>query len=231
MNNSSLLIYSILKNLEKLTFSVLKIGNKLEKEKEKIKKTNEGTLSWLNSSKMINKYNQQLIDNMNIKNIKDSIFKINSICNFNRTNKNLINRCKTFYNDIENGYYTHNDFIISYLHEALFVDKHTLIKLNKKRIKEIKKTLTAKQFNIDKEFLLSINKSPNNIDYHEFFKINNDGKNIIYDLIKNEYITTIFYLFFYRKYLTNTRENINFNTCKEYLHFERILNIILKYLN
>lgn len=231
MKNSSLLIFSIIKNLETVTFKILEIYANIEKVENKIKNINEGTVIWFNYSSRLNKLNKQLQDCMNIQNIEKTIFNILSVYIYKRTHKRTIYHCKRIYNDIENSYYSHKDLIICYLYESLFINKKINMNiLTKKRIKQIKNMLTAKQFNKDKKFLLQINDNLNIKDFSEYFIIKNNGTNIIFNLIKEGYITIIFFLFYYKKILTKSQKNINFK-CKEYLHFERLINIILKFLN
>ena len=230
MKNSTRLIFSILKNLERITFRVLKLGDTFEKTKKKLTTFNDGTVLYNKCEYRIEQQYKHILKLMTI-DIENDIFKILPYSNFQRANIQTVSVCKRIYNDIENGYYTHKQLVLSYLHESMFVDKKILIKnLNMKRIKEVKKLYTRKQFLVDKEFISNINSSLNITKVSDYFKINNDGENIIFNLIKKQFISPIFYLYFRKKLLTKLQENIKFNS-KEYLHFERLNNIIFKILN
>jgi len=230
MKNSSHLIFSIVKKLEPATFRVLKLGNNIEKAKKKLTTLNVGTVLHTKCKQRIEQLNENIKEVMD-SDIKNEIFKTVPYSSFQRGDFQTVLQCKRIYNDIENGYYTHKQFVVAYLHESMFVDKKIHIKkLTLKRINEIKKLYTMKQFNDDKKFISTINESLEITKISDYFKINNDGENIIFNLIKKRFVNPIFYLYFRKKLLTNYIENINLIN-KDYLHFERLNNIIFKFLN
>jgi len=231
MENSTHLIFSIVKKLESITFKTLNIGKKLENVKIKLAKLNKGTVAWVDCNARINKLYNELESSLDVSNIENQIFKYVAQSSFRYADSYTKMYCSKIYNNIENGYYTHKQFVIAYMYESLFVSKKIRIKnLNLNRIKEIKKLFTRKQFNADVDFLISINKSLNITKVQDYFKINNNGENIVYNLIKKGFISPIFYMYYYKKIFTNDKQSID-SKSKEYLHFERLNNIIFKFLN
>lgn len=229
MENSTHLIFSIVKKLETVTFRTLKIGAKLEKAKEKLAKLNKGTIGWMNGNSRVNQLYKELEESLDVSNIEKEIFKYVSQTSFKYADSYTKMYCSKIYNDIENGYYTHKQFVVAYMYECLFTDKKIRIKtLNLKRIKEILKLFTRKRFNSDIDFLVTVNESLSITNVQDYFKINNSGENIVYNLIKKEFVSPIFYLYYRRKFKND--EGIKTKS-KEYLHFERLNNIIFKFLN
>lgn len=229
MKNSTYLIFSIIKNLEKITFKTLNLCDELDNIKIEMLDLKHNKPKWKSRVKKSKKIKQQILDSLNVDTIINDIFKPTSRGWFNKSSDFVLRPCKRIFNDIENSYYNHNDFIICYLHESLFFTKVKLSDINYKRIKEVKSIFTKKQYNMDKMFVNTINDDLKLKNTELFFEINNTGDSIIYNLIKNNYVSIMFYLFFIKKVLTKTPENIILKT-KEYLHFERLNNIILKIL-
>jgi len=157
---------------------------------------------------------------------KDKLFKMVNTQGYNRVRNTPYGKIyKKIYNDIENGYYTHDDLIIFYIYKLIFSDDVKLPEIRYKNIKEIKKLFTEKQLKIDEKFILEIKNELKINNVIGFFKINIDGENIAYNLIKNKYISPIFYLKYYKRYLTKNKENNIFRN-EDFIRFEKLINII-----
>lgn len=156
---------------------------------------------------------------------KSKIFKEVIIEVYNRIQNTSYGKTyKKVYNDIENGYYTYDDMIIYFLYKSI-INKFKITDLTYKHIKEVRKLFTEKQAHIDLLFIINISKQLKIKSLRDFFKINVDGENIIYNLIKNKDISPIFYLQYYKKFLTNNEEN-NILKSNEFSHFEKLINTI-----
>lgn len=212
MLNSSLLIFSIIRNLE---IYVMKL-KKYIKNIDKLKKLD-------NSEDKINKIKNKIINSGDI----NDFFKILPYKVFKNTNKYYVKYVTRIYNEIESGCYSHNNIILYALHEYLFgnLDIKTI---NVDNIKNVIKLYSIDQLNVNKEFMLSINQNIK-IKLNDYFKINSNGDCIIYNLIKNKYVSPIIYLFISKKVFTNCEKHINFMSI-DYFQFWKLLEIIKKIL-
>jgi hypothetical protein len=231
MINSTYLIFSIIKKLENITFTMIKLVNHRDKCIDKLKKLNEDTVAWKKCKDRLQNINIKINDNLDDASVKKKVFSVVSKSSFNGADSFTLYHCKRIYNDIENGYYTHADLIISFLYKSLFDNKKVNINiLTSNEIKKITSKLTKNQFIIDKDIINELSKTMNIKNNFEYFKINDNGENIIFNLIKEDCVSIIFYLFYYKKLLTQDKEYIIFKS-KEYLNFERLCNIIFRFLN
>lgn len=157
---------------------------------------------------------------------KSKIFKLINVDGYNRIANTPYGKIyKKIYNDIENGYYTYEDLINFYIYKLIISNEVKLTEIKYKNIKEIKKLFTTEQLKIDKIFILNIKNKLKIENVIGFFKINANGENIAYNLIKNKYINPIFYLKYYKRYLTKYKENNIFKN-EDFIRFEKLINII-----
>jgi hypothetical protein len=93
------------------------------------------------------------------------------------------------------------------------------------------KNFTNKNLLINKNTIKEISQEMNFKNINEFFEIKEDGTNIIYSLTKKNLISSVFFINFCEKILTNRKENVILN--KEMERFERVsvkINKLLKIL-
>lgn len=156
---------------------------------------------------------------------RDNLFKpVWRGCFDNCRDSRLIIQCQRIYNELENHYYTYDDMIIALAYMYLFSENVKLSDLKTSNVVSICKKFTRSQLDIDKKFILNVNKYIKFNKLEDFFKLNDDCKSVIYELIMDKTISPIFYCYFVNKYLTNLFENDIFNT--EYKRFNKIISII-----
>lgn len=115
---------------------------------------------------------------------------------FNRSRDFTKRLCQTIYNDIENSFYTYNDFKVTLLYIYIFNRRMNYNELTEKNINRIKKIFSPKQLKKDQDFLLELNKRLK-LDISDYFKINERGKNTAYeDLIMKQRVSPYFYLLY-----------------------------------
>ncbi len=137
--------------------------------------------------------------------------------------KDLIKKyCFRIYNDIENSYYSYKDLTIATL--SLYYN-HEIFKYNSykyltdKYINIIKDKFSTEQYSKDKKFIENLNKNKG-ISFkknEDFFILREGGQSIIYDLIKKQYISPIFFIKLLNKFKFETKL-----MSKDYIRFERI---------
>ena len=133
-----------------------------------------------------------------------------------QSNKFLILFAKIIYNEIENGYYTHDDMILLSIANR-FDDKIVRIdKMEHKHIKTFRKWFCKKQLQKEMEFIKEIIKEANLKDFSELFEIRSPGQPIIYKLMKEQLISPMFYLYILLKKPLTLRENDAIFDTQEY---------------
>jgi hypothetical protein len=188
MENSSRLVFSVVKNLESLCKRV---------SKKKV--------------------------DYDIKNL----FKSFSNVGYSKVKESNKTFCARIYSDIENNYYSYKDLIIYCVYKSIFGETFGLYNINRKSIHNVKKLFSKKRLKEDKEFIKKVNEKLKIKKLKEYFDINLDGENIAYSLVKDKVISPIFYLQYYKKYLTNLSENHIFKD-DNFCRFERLINLIFK---
>jgi len=140
---------------------------------------------------------------------------------FMNGNKGFVNKCKKIYNEIANNYYSLEDLAMFALYQYLMKDKQTIFEINQENVLKFKKLLTSKQLNNDKEIIRSVNEKLK-LKENEYFEIREDGTSIICSLTKKGLISPAFSVNFYKKVLTNYKENVIFKD-KKIKEFVRII--------
>lgn len=172
-----------------------------------------------------------------VKNIKDifeknkkvNIFKLVHEVHYenvlkNRRCKNMITIYKNIYNDIENNYYSIEDFVIALCYMYIFADTLKITSLYKKNILMVNDLFSSNRLQKDKELILNIDKKVKLGHISKYFNINENGESIIYMLIKTKKISPNFFITFSNKFLTYNTKNIILS--QEYIKFENIINLI-----
>lgn len=169
--------------------------------------------------------------NKKIANVKmDHFIKLGHGLSFKRVRDVALDLYKKLYNSVENNQISHRDIIIAYLHQALFSSvKIDILKLKVDKVKAIRELYTEKRLNEDKILIRDIITELKLNGLDDIFKVNVDGESIIYNLIKKEHISPIFYLQYAKKVLPNSQENNIFKS-DNFIHFESISNIIFNIL-
>jgi hypothetical protein len=144
---------------------------------------------------------------------------------YERAPKYVVDRCGRIYNEIENHWYTYQDFIIYVLYLYLFEEKLDYKKLKYDGIKIILEKLTKKEIKKDQEKLKQINQEVKLKNITEYFKIKSDGEPIIFKLIEQEIISPMFFIK-YKKYI----DGDDSKKSKKLLRFEKILTKITQEL-
>jgi hypothetical protein len=131
--------------------------------------------------------------------------------------------CKKIYNDIENNLLSYKDLRLYLLYSFLFEPKFFLNKYSLKDVNLIKNLFTDEQYKKDKIFVISLSKNIRFNSMEQYLTHNNKGTTYCYNLIKDKYISPIFWLK-WRKYYENMKQINNEN--KEHKRFRKILKII-----
>lgn len=123
------------------------------------------------------------------------LFKMQSAVWFDKSSDFTKRHCKRIYNEIENAYYSYNDLVIFLLYELIFFDKNHVKLITEKDINITSKLFTEEQLEKDQEFLIQLNDKIKLTDIADYFKINRNGGNIIYEkLILNKNVSPYFYI-------------------------------------
>lgn len=155
-----------------------------------------------------------------------NIFKIRQF-HYKSARKISIDISKRIYNELENHLYTYKDILIFMLYQYAFLGKVNIYKISSEDIKRVSKIFSKKQFKIDEDFILKINKNIKFKNIIDFFEIRESGEPIIYNLIKQNYITPVFYIKYYEKLLTNQNKDVILKS-KNYMRFEYAMKMIIK---
>jgi hypothetical protein len=155
---------------------------------------------------------------------------------FNRSSDYILSKSKTIYNDIENHYYSYDDLIVAIAYNFIFKKSLSWNEINNKNILNIKKLFTQGQLEQDKKFIIKVCEKINHLDANnplgDLFKINEDGKSIIYELVLQKNISPYFYIYFKNSFLTLNQEYVILNKqiSKEYKKFEFLTNLINQHI-
>lgn len=128
---------------------------------------------------------------------------------------------KRIYNEVANSYYTLKDLVTYLLY--LYMIGESPVKLNRvnhKNIKEFKRWLTDKRYKEDLEIIKEVYQAANFKKINDFFTINEEGTNVIFELTKKKHISPRFFIKNLEKGLTNIREDSTIS--KEYETFVKI---------
>jgi hypothetical protein len=115
---------------------------------------------------------------------------------------------KRIYNELENHFYTYKDLFIFMLYKYAFNEKIKIYNFNFNDIKNVAKIFTKKQIKKDEEFIIKINETLKLKSVDEFFQLRENGEPIIYELIKNNFITPAVYVKYFEKILTIENKDV-----------------------
>jgi len=132
--------------------------------------------------------------------------------------------CIRIYNDIENNFYTYRDFLITLLYQYIFTNKSIQLKnINEKLIIKTSLLFGKKELEKNKKIVLSINKNTIFNTLQDYFKINKDKESYVYLLIKNKYISPIFWIKYDYLFDENGQKYIE---SQEHFRFRKICKYI-----
>jgi hypothetical protein len=151
---------------------------------------------------------------------------------FDNTNKFIKDNCERIYSEIENFYYTYNEVAALMVYQTIIDSNIHLENINNKNMEVFKSIFTKKTLRNDEQMVLSANRSVK-LDIQDYFKVCEDGKSIIYDLIKNDVVSIYFFINYYNKVLTNELGNnfFQFKGNKKYISFIHKIKFINDILN
>jgi len=150
----------------------------------------------------------------------DEIFKLRH-AHFKYAKPYTKNIAKRIYNELENHYYTYTGLFVFMLYRYAFNKKVLLSYLKTDEILNVLKMFTKKQLKKDVDFIKKMK-----LDIDGFFEIRESGEPIIYQLIKQEYITSAFFVRFFEKTLTSPKKDVILNT--DYKRYEYAMRNIQK---
>lgn len=106
----------------------------------------------------------------------------------------IVTKCEKIWNDIQNSYYSLDDFKIYLLHNYLLGGKCGWSDIITDDIVKVIKLYDKPQFIIDQQTILEISKEISEItNIKDYFYINEDGESLVYSLIINKHVNPIFY--------------------------------------
>jgi hypothetical protein len=94
-------------------------------------------------------------------------------------------------------------------------------------IKKVAKIFSKKQIKIDEDFIIKMNETLKLKNVRELFEIRENGEPIIYDLIKNNYVSAAIYVKLYEKLLTTKNKDVILMS-GNYKRFEYAMKNIIK---
>jgi len=134
---------------------------------------------------------------------------------------------KRIYNELENHIYTYKDLLIYLLYNYSFDKNIKIYQIYPTDIKKIAKIFTKKQIKNDEDFIIKMNQNLKLKNVSELFEIRENGEPIIYDLIKNNYVSVAIYVKLYEKLLTTKNKDVIFKS-DNYKRFEYAMKNIIK---
>jgi hypothetical protein len=134
--------------------------------------------------------------------------------------KSIINN---IYNEIENNYYDYKDFRIYLAYNFIFEPKFSLyFGIDQKKINEIKNLLSEKNYENDENFISQLIKNIK-LNKEDLFKYNEKGNTYISLIIKNKYISPL-YWFKNKQFLDTVKQENKEN--KDHKKFRKRLTIL-----
>jgi hypothetical protein len=153
------------------------------------------------------------------------IFKKLHIISLQRANEYHQNNAKRIFNDIENNFYDYRGLVLYLLYNAMMDETITLYDIKDRNIKSVVKLFGKEQLAEDKEFIRKVNQSMNFKHISDFFRLTQEGFPVIFPLIKQKYISPVFFMKYYKKDLTTQKEDVIILST-DYERFLRISNKI-----
>ena len=152
---------------------------------------------------------------------------------YKNAQKFIKDQCDRIYNEIENFYYTYNELAALMVYQTIISNGIHLENINNKYMENLRSVFKKERLRQDEQTMISTNKSMR-LGIEDYFKVGEDGKSIIYDLIKNDVISIYFFINYYDKILlTKNLGNIyfQFKGNKKYISFIHKTKFISKMLN
>ena len=135
------------------------------------------------------KYKKYFEKNINIKNFESNV----SMTQFSRLKPYTLARCRKVAREINNCHYTLDDYKNYLMYLCLFNKKLSWKQINSENVKLTANLFTRKQFELDKKFIIELNKKVKLESIEEYYQINSDGNNFLFNLILDRSISPIFY--------------------------------------
>jgi hypothetical protein len=135
----------------------------------------------------------------------------------------LVNNIKRISELIRNGEFDKNDLTLAFLFISYYKDSIDLNKIKTKFVIDVVGKFSKETYEKNKQFVLDICKEIKIKSIEDFFKIGEDGTNLLYKYcIESDFISPIFYINLVEKISTQNIQNAN----KKYKKFEKISLII-----
>lgn len=163
-----------------------------------------------------------------VRNLKDKIErskKVNNIekvvykLQYDKQPEFVKNNCRNVSNYINSSHYTFEDLKNFLFYTYLFQEKINYNNLKYDEIIKIKKLFTDDQYKKDQDVMLGLSKRLKIKKIDDYFKINDDQKSLMFDLIINKFVSPLFYI----KMLQHTPE-LDVEDCGEHRRFRTILS-------
>ena len=172
--------------------------------------------SFLNNAKKLIKHHNEDFTQIH----KEQTFQ------FKNAKQYALNALKCPYNSLESHIYTYRDILVYLLHKYALDGSIEVYKLDDNEILKTKKIFTEKQLKIDRDFITRINQTMKLKTIDEFFIVRDSGEPIVFTLLKQNYITSAFFV---RFFLTTQNKDAIFKTT-DYQRYEYSLKQIIKIL-
>ena len=140
---------------------------------------------------------------------------------------NVLTTFKRVYNDLENCVYSYKNLAVYMWYKYGIGNPINVYIMDTRDIKEVNKLFTSKQLEKDKEFIKNINKQLKFNSIDEYFTINESGESVIYELIKKNYISPVFFVRYFRNDLTMVNKDVSFISVS-YKQFEYSMKCLIK---
>lgn len=147
----------------------------------------------------------------------------------NRRNSKLIeNNCRSIWNYVENHHYTTDQIILALLLQYLTDLKLDIYgNVNGDKIKEDLKLLSKRNLEKDNQLILNVCKE-NNLTVVDLFKIRDGGTNIVFDLLKQKFISISFIVKNMKYFLTFVEKDVIIKDV-DFEKFTRVLKTITRF--
>jgi len=158
-----------------------------------------------NSSVLVCSYYRNVMDILKGRTVKDP-FKTIPVYVFTKMPAFTIKNCQRIYNDIENHYYTYTDIFLFVAYRDLLGKKCYIQDITRDDVKSVSKLFTILRVKDDLLKLKSIAKKSGITKMSEFFELDDNGDNILRNLVLGGHISPLTYIKKIRNSLTSPKE-------------------------
>jgi hypothetical protein len=154
------------------------------------------------------------------------VYKLTHEIHYNKSRQLIKDKCTQVYNEIENHYYNHRDFALFVCCEYLYNNSFSWKNIDFKNINIVKDLFSESRFLLDQQMIIDMNEQTKFERLSQYFKLNNNGISIIYNLIIHEkkFISPLFFIK-YEKLIKN-ESDVDSIPSEDYIYFIKLTKLL-----